>query len=374
MRGQNTARPVTSNSAGRKVAWASSAATMLQGVRLRGQQADHGADNRAGGGQQGRQRAAQRDGHGIRGGGVKAQFFPIPVGQQQRVVRGRAEDQYSQDRGGQRAHGEPGVEQAVHRGFGDDDTAQGTEQGQQPQQGAAVDEDEDDRDDHHRGEQQRVFGFAGDAAVGGQRGRSGHGYLQAARRAPGRPGNRLTDRLDRGGVSAVLALAVGPRGDIGSELIGPPVGRPLRGAGEPESFDLAGQACHGHTGRGHRRQISGRQPLAAGEHHGRRVDIGLARSLLELDDPGRGRRGRQIGGGGAIGQAGQGMRQRVEGHRGKYPDDHHRPAQPPQAPAEPAGRRRLPSVAAGAGRGPASAGTALAGQFGTSQVERHVPS
>ena len=302
-------------------------AQAVQGGRLRRQQADHGAGDGAGGGQQGGQGRSQRGGHRVLGGGVAAQLLPVTVDEQQRVVGGRAQDQHPQDRGRQRADGEPGVGEPVRGGLGDDDGPERAEQRQQPQEGAAVDNDEDDHDDHEGGEQQGVLGTAADAAVGVHRGRSGHRDLQASARSAG----PLTAwRMACTAAVSVLVSLGGRGGDLRGERIGLPVSRPLRPAGSAESLDMPAKACHRAAGRGDRRQVRGRQAAAAGEHHCRRVDVRLPRRLLELDNPRGRRRGRQVGRGGAVGHAGQAAGQRVEGHENEHPGDQHRPAQPAQ--------------------------------------------
>ena len=265
MRGQNAARPAIEEQRGQEGdlgeqggddADGPDRAQAVQGGRLRRQQADHGAGDGAGGGQQGGQGRSQRGGHRVLGGGMAAQLLPVTVDEQQRVVRGRAQDQHPQDRGRQRADGEPGVSEPVRGGLGGDDGPERAEQRQQPQEGAAVDDDEDDHDDHEGGEQQGVLGTAADAAVGVHRGRSGHGGLQAVTGAADRPADHPADGLHRGGVSA--GLAGGRGGDVRGELIGLPVGRPLRPAGsaEPLRRDRRGVPPR----RGPRRPPSGPRP------------------------------------------------------------------------------------------------------------------
>ena len=111
-------------------------------------------------------------------------------------------------------------------------------------------------------------------------------------------------------------------------------GRRARGRGR--------RAVPRRCGGGDRLQVRCRQAAIAGEHHCRRIDVRLARRLLELDDP-RGRRGgRQVGRGGAVGHAGQSAGQRVEEDEDEYPGDQHRPAEPAQHPSEPGTRGRSP--------------------------------
>jgi hypothetical protein len=72
--------------------------------------------------------------------------------------------------------------------------------------------------------------------------------------------------------------------------------RPLSAVRRAESLDVTGAARHGAVGRGDRRQVRGRQVRAAGEHHCCRVDVGLARCLLKLNNPRGGGRGWNVGG------------------------------------------------------------------------------
>ena len=177
-------------------------AEAVQRGRLRGQEADHGAGDRAGGGEQGRQGAAQRGRHRVLGGGVAAQLFPVTVDKQQRVVAGGAEDQHDQDLGRQRADGEPGVGQAVGGGLGDLDGRRARRTGETTTAGGC-------------GRRARMTAtmisavssrgsLVPGAAVGVHRGRPGHGGLQAGGRRL-RARDHAADGSHRGAVDAGLS-------------------------------------------------------------------------------------------------------------------------------------------------------------------------
>ena len=222
-------------------------AEAVQRGRLRGQQADHRADHGGGRGGQGRHGAAQRGRHRVLGGRVLPQFFPVAVGQQQRVVAGRAEHQHGQDGRGQRADREPGAGQPVRGRLGHHDGPDRAEQREQPEQRAAVHQQQDDHHDDQRGQQQLGLGLAGDAAGRVQRGRSGHGGAQAWPGAAGRPADRPLDGLDRVRVNG--GHIVRRRDDVGRECVGLAVGRPARQAGRGQPADVAGQPGHRGPGR-----------------------------------------------------------------------------------------------------------------------------
>ena len=256
--------------------------------------------------------------------------------EQQRVVAGRAEHQHDEDRGRQRAHREPGVGEAVRASLGDDDGPYRTEQREQPQERAAVDQQEDHHDDRQGGEPEVGLHLVSDATVGDDCRRTGHRDVQAVVCAVRGGPHRLPDRLNSGGV--VGRLAVRRRGDGRGEVRGRPVGRWDGLAGRAQAGDGLGQPCHGRVRGSHRGPVSGRQTTVAGENHDHRIDVGLAgsvqRGLLELDDLRRVGRGREVGRGAVAGHAGQAAGQRVERHDGQQPDDHDRPAQPAQRPAK----------------------------------------
>ena len=145
-------------------------------------EAEQGSDHRARRGHDGRPALLQRDAHCLVPVLDELELLAVAGGQEQRVVRARAEDQDEEDAAGLPVDDHAGLGEERSEPSHDRLGEQDGEEGQHPEDRAPVDEDEQDEDEPGRHEEQgRVDPLEGLRRVGGEPGGPGHLRLDAGR-------------------------------------------------------------------------------------------------------------------------------------------------------------------------------------------------